>query len=1344
MIFKTFNSNIDKSISKIGMFNKSFWAMQQDLKHGNGLVFSIFGGQNVTNKDKQAILNLNAQLKDGVKPGKAWATTMTNCSIAAQNQARQCLKAGGSLADLVDGQKAAEASTVGLTIAQTALNVAVSLGIGLLISLAVKGISKLINYQDELIEKSKEAIKTFEEARNSLSSNKETIEEISSDYAKLAQGVDSLGRNVSLNTEEYKRYNEIVNKIADMFPQMVQGYTDEGNAIIANKGNVEELTKAYEEQKKAYQDLIITKSAETFAGYKAKVAESPSTEFLFKGVNGDYSYIEQIKALEELIEVLSQGKEAFSLFAGEMHSLATNEKKLLILESTLKKAGVEENLWGDYLNYEKLTSEVGQQAISSHISTLKSYINAETATVKPILNSFIEQSSDFKNLDSNIQDIVKQIIGQFDAEFYFQRDNVTDMVSYVTENIVSKFQGIDGKKIAKAFEDAIDLKSKLQNGEISVNKYLSAISEFKTLIDGFDDNTKKSIDLIFTVNSSGGLNIDTMINNVKSKLQDEFDDRVGELSLTELQIAVEEIELDQTEIYKEIESKLKELEKDGAVNLLLRPQIDTSELNEKGWDAGEGIATVFSSTYSNEDGTVALNFTPIIADPKTGEYLGVLTPEELQRYAEDVIAGTRTDDLNLQIGGKFEGENAINRAVYAAEKIHNLHEKLYIDDESLLSWDELKQKIQKFKDESNRASNSIQNLSEAFEKLYDAIDDVLSKQEKLADAFKKTRLGATLTIKELYELIKEMPSLAQYASKDGNGYTISTEGFEAVSKENDNAIKELIAKDIESVRNDIALLEKEKELQAEKDKLYQQWENTGGANKNLKNQYDEIAAEYEEVANQCQNITLSMEELTEAEKGFVIFNDLVSESFDEAKLAIDGVNEAYDNAKSKISEYNSNIQTIDNAIKTLKDDSLLTYDEMNALVEISPALQDSFEQQEDGYYIVIDALEKLREQSYETRNDYIEDRIASARADIEAAEQAKKSYEEAINSIKNRGAIAYSANADYIASLEENIEGLDEQIQNLYDTINKFEGLQGVIITTDTQKEDDLSDKLQNQIDYYKTILAAVDAVKNKYSEAIDKEIDALEDGKAALKDSNDERQRELDLIEARNNLENAKKRRVWVYSEGEGFKQVADEKAVKDAEEELRDVIVDIQEAEIDKQIDALQEQKEQLEENTKALTELESEIEDAKNIAQAVNALGLNDESELLTLPDDTVEEIRNGLAGDTLQKDIEDNKNNEDYVIVSMDELLQSLGAKVNAAEAAQILGGNNQSVYDAAVQGFKDALNEQANNAVSSVVNNGGTNFTNTFNIYDATDPERVAKIVNQEITDLFTKIGNSIK
>lgn len=656
----------------------------------------------------------------------------------------------------------------------------------------------------------------------------------------------------------------------------------------------------------------------------------------------------------------------------------------------------------------------------------------------------------------------------------------------------------------------------------------------------------------------------------------------------------------------------------------------------------------------------------------------------------------------------------------------------------------INQEIKDSAKEADNTANSIQNLAATFDKLYDSIDDVLSKQEKLAEAFKKTRLGAKLTIQELYDLIKEMPSLAKYASKDGDGYTISAEGFEKVSKENDNTIKEQLAKDLENIRNQLILLDQEEELLAEKERLTQQLATTNGQAKDiLVSQLDEVTEKYEDVANQCQYITDTAEDLAEAEKGLIILNDLVGASFDETKLAVEGINETFDNAKSEISDYNSSIQTIDNAIKKLKDSSLLTYDEMNALVDISPKLQDSFKEQENGYSIVIEALEELREESYETRNAYIDDLIAETKAEIESAETTKETYENRIKTINGLSEGVIAANAQYLSYLKDNIEDLDEKIQAGQDTINKLEGLRGNI--TSDSDDDDLSDKLQNQIDYYKTILSAVDAVKNKYSEAIDKEISALEDGKTALRDSNDERQRELDLIEARNNLENAKKRKIWVYSEGKGFQQVTNEKAVKEAEEEYRNVITDIQEAEIDKRIEALEDQKEQLEENTKALTDLESEIEDAKNIAQAVNALGLNDESELLTLSDESIEEIRNGLAEATLQKDIEDNKKNDDYTVISMDEFLQSLGAKVNAEEAAQILVGNNKSVYNAAVQGFKDALNEQANNAVSSVVNNGAnvTNY-NTFEIYDATDPNKVAKIVNQEMTTLFTKIGNSIK
>lgn len=134
MIFQTFNNDIDKSIAKIGIFNKSLWAIQQDFKHGNGLAFSIFGGQSVTAKDRQAILDFNTQLQNGVQPAKAWATTMSNCSIAAQTQARQCLIAKGSLTELANSletatisAKAGQIALRGLAIAGNMLAMWVSL-----------------------------------------------------------------------------------------------------------------------------------------------------------------------------------------------------------------------------------------------------------------------------------------------------------------------------------------------------------------------------------------------------------------------------------------------------------------------------------------------------------------------------------------------------------------------------------------------------------------------------------------------------------------------------------------------------------------------------------------------------------------------------------------------------------------------------------------------------------------------------------------------------------------------------------------------------------------------------------------------------------------------------------------------------------------------------------------------------------------------------------------------------------------------------------------------------------------------------------------------------------------
>ena len=188
----------------------------------------------------------------------------------------------------------------------------------------------------------------------------------------------------------------------------------------------------------------------------------------------------------------------------------------------------------------------------------------------------------------------------------------------------------------------------------------------------------------------------------------------------------------------EIEKELKQYAHGGTVDLLNRPLVDASELSKAGWEnVGEGTATVFSRTYSNENGTIAVNFTPILPDGSR-----VLGPDELQKYAEDVTSGVRQDDLNLQIGATFEGEDAIDQAVNAAEKIHNLQDMYYLpikvelDDGTTeeIKWDDLF--------EWDEASKQWKAQSTQFAKILKDTDETLRQEFiTLAENIKNNKIS---------------------------------------------------------------------------------------------------------------------------------------------------------------------------------------------------------------------------------------------------------------------------------------------------------------------------------------------------------------------------------------------------------------------------------------------------------------------------------------------------------------------------------------------------------------------------------------------------------------------------
>lgn len=113
----------------------------------------------------------------------------------------------------------------------------------------------------------------------------------------------------------------------------------------------------------------------------------------------------------------------------------------------------------------------------------------------------------------------------------------------------------------------------------------------------------------------------------------------------------------------------------GNVNHLARPLVEAAELVKKGWeDAGEGIATVFSSQYGILDAkgkVTEILVTPILPN---GD---ILSPQELEDYIYTQLEGAQNilaaDTKGLVIATNVAADGS------AGEKYHELQEVYYAD-----------------------------------------------------------------------------------------------------------------------------------------------------------------------------------------------------------------------------------------------------------------------------------------------------------------------------------------------------------------------------------------------------------------------------------------------------------------------------------------------------------------------------------------------------------------------------------------------------------------------------------------------------------------------------------------
>lgn len=563
-----FNPETSKVDIQGNLMGIDFTAIKAQKKHFEEAGSAIEGwnkklllGQTDVNKFGESVVKNNAQLKD----------YLGTCSVEAP----------ASLKGYQAYLKSAGVSTDALRWKTVALNAVISLGIGVGIQLAIAGITKFIQRQEEAKQAASDAADRIETLSDALKSNQKTVSDSAKKFAELKQGIDSLsGKNVSLSDGEYEEFLSISNDLAKIFPTLSRNYDENGNAIVNLSGNVDTIVGSLQDLIEAQRDLTNSQIADelptVFKGattksdaYKAELnnleqqrdalvnslGNVQSNDFADNFIDGISN--RWLTVSSDNFEVLSQMKSDYEKLLNEANidfetltpNYKTNEYGQEIpVDFTFNITSSDEDI-----DNAKKTIDKGVQELASHYEKDIAELNTDIAnttnknksnwsSLGGSIAAWLSSDSSYKVMSDSMQASVQQIINNLDwSSLDFRSwDNAKE---YVQDNIISLFEGVDGSNIAKQFEKAFDLKAQFQNGEVTLDEYLKGITDFKSLIDGFDDNTKKSIDFIFSVSSSDGSSVDSMIQGVEDKLQESAIEKVGELSLGDLEIAFDKIDV---------------------------------------------------------------------------------------------------------------------------------------------------------------------------------------------------------------------------------------------------------------------------------------------------------------------------------------------------------------------------------------------------------------------------------------------------------------------------------------------------------------------------------------------------------------------------------------------------------------------------------------------------------------------------------------------------------------------------------------------------------------------------------------------------------------------------------
>ena len=1171
----TLSEETDGQMALIMAENEGVSAKQKDIAETTSQIAAKEALVEASNKE--LLSNVNEKLaKTGVTSATEELTIAKLREIAASNEEGSALaKETLEMLGLGEASKVTSIALKGLAMVG---NMIAAWAIAEVLQLVVKGLDELANSVDNCKERVDNLMSSYQTALDTANSNASRVEELASDYEKLSKGVNNLGENVSLTSEEYEQYNSLVSEIADMFPTLIQGYNDQGTAILNLKGNVEGLRDAYKEaQTEAYNTLIA--SGENGDGNDIiKQWEDVHDPGFFAGlfdlgsadVGGKISVSDALAQLEEIQKLTAEEYRNIENIAAvgshkEIESLTDIQKEIGYGSYIGKALGIDGNVT------DKEFEEAKKQA-KVLVQTYNAEIESALSDVETLANAYLMTNDDYSKLTDSSKTAASLLVNNLTEDIASDFSSKEDVGSWV-DSVVSKLQ--NNPTLSNAINGLFttDLSNmSVDEAKAVVDQYINTIAKIleEDPVDvkvrlGFDDYNDDDIAPLKT--------------KVQGFLKDEFDDKVGELSLDDLQVA-SKLEIPEGTLlsWDELKQKIEE-----AKNAIPNETPTSFSTLFDGSDFGDRISYL-SQQFQNGKISAHDYFQSIrneLANTDFSEFTNqAAAAQQFFTDSTQQVASSMSNLINSYNKGEISATEYLDGYTSMAETLSALTDDLQ---NNSAAWNENGEAIS---DGTNQALDNAQSdIASAIEGINQYQDSIYSLEQITSGAITagsdEFTAHAQVIAEDLAYIVQNGGYMAdQIASTMG---TTTSEIANSLTNSVDNqalasqAIAGNTNASIEQMANAVSTLFAELGSQIGNFKATINF----APKVNGVEHFSAIKIGGKEiVGGDIPNLTYDIKGSSSSLKsigsaissfGKVLSSNIAAQKVDYKKFSTtptdsSGKQRSYTPSKGVTNNYNNKLKNNKSSGKSGKSGSGGDAEKQN-------------EEYLDKFMAYQKALLEAGKITYQQYSQYVSDELERMYKNGKIS--ASKYYSAVKDMIDEQKSI-------YDAALKGVTKLLDDEIDKWKDKIDVIEKS---------------NDKLNKQKDKYDSILSAIQKVYDDEIEKANKRKDSIQDIIDAMSDENDEYERQKKLQEAIYNLNKANSQKTKYLLKDGQFVYSTDNSAIRDAQDSLHDAQYDVdvanlkkQQDDIDNYIDTLNEFKDKWNEISDAF----SDAQDAMNLKQ------------------------------------------------------------------------------------------------------------------------------------------------